>query len=175
MSQFHSPSKILSRNKTVDSVISPQTSPNKSIKSVKSMNSTTKSKEKTTSPKSDLVINDTSLSAIKVVVRIRPLLQKEIENGVKSCCDCRHNSVITITKLPAIDTTSFMKSNLISSNEYQYDNVFDHTASQIDVFNNSVRAYLSQLFLGLNLTVFAYGATSSGKTHTMIGKRYSYK
>ena len=38
---------------------------------------------------------------------------------------------------------------------------------------NSDRPVIDGLFEGLNASVFAYGATGAGKTHTMLGNSHS--
>jgi len=54
-----------------------------------------------------------------------------------------------------------------------------HTASlahrqihnQEEVFNESCKQLIKEVYSGINGTIFAYGATGSGKTYTMIGAR----
>ena len=53
--------------------------------------------------------------------------------------------------------------------EYAFDAVFDENALQKEVYNKTTKPYLTNLLVGLNVTVFAYGATGAGKTHTMMG------
>ncbi|KAI8446178.1 P-loop containing nucleoside triphosphate hydrolase protein [Phakopsora pachyrhizi] len=50
-----------------------------------------------------------------------------------------------------------------------FDRVFDETASQEEVYEGSARELISGVLDGLNATVFAYGATGCGKTHTITG------
>lgn len=52
---------------------------------------------------------------------------------------------------------------------YTFDRVFDEHARQIDVFENTTKPLLDGLLNGFNATVFAYGATGCGKTHTISG------
>jgi kinesin family protein 18/19 len=52
---------------------------------------------------------------------------------------------------------------------YAFDRVFDGSASQTAVYEQTARAVVSRVLDGYNATVFAYGATGCGKTHTMIG------
>ncbi|KAG8764867.1 kinesin-like protein Klp5, partial [Ceratobasidium sp. 428] len=52
---------------------------------------------------------------------------------------------------------------------YIFDRVFDEDAQQIDVFEGTTKKLLSGLLDGFNATVFAYGATGCGKTHTISG------
>ncbi|KAH9843845.1 kinesin-domain-containing protein [Rhodofomes roseus] len=50
-----------------------------------------------------------------------------------------------------------------------FDRVFDHQARQEDVYCNTAKPLLSNLLDGYNATIFAYGATGCGKTHTISG------
>jgi hypothetical protein len=53
--------------------------------------------------------------------------------------------------------------------ECAYDAVFDPGATQLDVYR-SVAGAVSAVLRGINCTVFAYGQTGTGKTHTMLGR-----
>ncbi|KAG9025239.1 kinesin-like protein Klp5 [Tulasnella sp. JGI-2019a] len=52
---------------------------------------------------------------------------------------------------------------------YTFDRVFDEGARQVDVFEKTTKPLLDGLLDGFNATVFAYGATGCGKTHTISG------
>ncbi|EST07537.2 Kinesin, motor domain protein [Kalmanozyma brasiliensis GHG001] len=52
---------------------------------------------------------------------------------------------------------------------YAFDRVFDSTASQTDVFRETCSPLLDGILNGYNASVFAYGATGCGKTHTISG------
>ncbi|TKY86716.1 hypothetical protein EX895_004356 [Sporisorium graminicola] len=52
---------------------------------------------------------------------------------------------------------------------YAFDRVFDSTASQTDVFQETCKPLLDGILNGYNASVFAYGATGCGKTHTISG------
>ena len=39
-----------------------------------------------------------------------------------------------------------------------------------ELFNASLPAYIQALMQGINISVFMFGSTSSGRTHTMCGK-----
>lgn len=63
-------------------------------------------------------------------------------------------------------------SNLLgccSRNEsYKLDSFFGQEDDNVDqIFHKEVRPLIPGIFHGCNATVFAYGATGSGKTHTM--------
>lgn len=50
-----------------------------------------------------------------------------------------------------------------------FDKVFSPKATQEKVYNDSAKAIVKDVLMGYNGTIFAYGQTSSGKTHTMEG------
>lgn len=50
-----------------------------------------------------------------------------------------------------------------------FDRVFRHDARQEEVYDGTVKPLLENLLNGYNATVFAYGATGCGKTHTISG------
>ncbi|KAF9468925.1 kinesin-like protein [Collybia nuda] len=52
---------------------------------------------------------------------------------------------------------------------FMFDRVFNHEARQQDVYEATSQPLLKGLFDGYNATVFAYGATGCGKTHTISG------
>lgn len=50
-----------------------------------------------------------------------------------------------------------------------FDRVFKPNATQEKVYSESAKQIVSDVMAGYNGTIFAYGQTSSGKTHTMEG------
>ncbi|KAL0949882.1 hypothetical protein HGRIS_009915 [Hohenbuehelia grisea] len=52
---------------------------------------------------------------------------------------------------------------------FMFDKVFAHEARQTEVYDATAKPLLSGLLDGYNATVFAYGATGCGKTHTISG------
>ena len=52
---------------------------------------------------------------------------------------------------------------------FGFDRVFDENATQADVYESTTRGLLDSVLDGYNATVFAYGATGCGKTHTITG------
>ncbi|KAH0613476.1 uncharacterized protein H6S33_005362 [Morchella sextelata] len=52
---------------------------------------------------------------------------------------------------------------------FGFDRVFDETATQDEVYEATTRSLLDSVLDGFNSTVFAYGATGCGKTHTISG------
>ncbi|XP_076623354.1 kinesin-like protein KIF18A [Colletes latitarsis] len=53
--------------------------------------------------------------------------------------------------------------------QFIFDKVFDISSSNSDLFEGSTKDLITSLLDGYNCSVFAYGATGAGKTHTMLG------
>ncbi|XP_008589545.1 PREDICTED: kinesin-like protein KIF18B [Galeopterus variegatus] len=53
---------------------------------------------------------------------------------------------------------------------FVFDRVFGEAATQQDVFQHTTHSILDSFLQGYNCSVFAYGATGAGKTHTMLGR-----
>lgn len=107
---------------------------------------------------------------VQVAVRCRPLNNREITSGerpVLLCAEDRREVVcvapVTQRKGPAASANS--------KKTYTYDHVFGPDASQADVFEGIVMPIVDEVLQGYNCTVFAYGQTGTGKTHTMEGRR----
>uniref|UniRef100_A0A8B9LD39 Kinesin-like protein n=1 Tax=Astyanax mexicanus TaxID=7994 RepID=A0A8B9LD39_ASTMX len=56
-----------------------------------------------------------------------------------------------------------------SGKPYMFDRVFQSNTSQEQVYNACAQKIVKDVLEGYNGTIFAYGQTSSGKTHTMEG------
>lgn len=52
---------------------------------------------------------------------------------------------------------------------YLFDKVFKPNATQEKVYSEAAKSIVADVLAGYNGTIFAYGQTSSGKTHTMEG------
>ncbi|THY14218.1 kinesin-domain-containing protein [Aureobasidium pullulans] len=52
---------------------------------------------------------------------------------------------------------------------FTFDRVFDDNTTQAEVYEATTKNLLDSVFDGYNATVFAYGATGCGKTHTITG------
>lgn len=108
-----------------------------------------------------------AIDGIHVSVRIRPLSQGEILSGIQPCCTSTSSSSLVITK-PG-DSGAYLKSQSGSAFDFAFDAVFDETSTQTDVYTKSAKPYVGKVMQGENVTIFAYGATGAGKTHTMFG------
>lgn len=55
----------------------------------------------------------------------------------------------------------------VKDQTFGFDRVFDDNTTQGDVYESTTRNLLDSVLDGYNATVFAYGATGCGKTHTI--------
>ena len=83
--------------------------------------------------------------------------------------------MISETSLAVSGENTNKKNNQIKYQQFFFDHVFDKTTSQLDVYNKTTKPLLESIIEGFNATVFAYGATGSGKTYTMLGKNATEK
>uniref|UniRef100_A0A3Q3FJS6 Kinesin-like protein n=1 Tax=Labrus bergylta TaxID=56723 RepID=A0A3Q3FJS6_9LABR len=89
---------------------------------------------------------------IKVLCRFRPLNKSEITRGDKF-----------IPIFQREDTV------ILGGKSYVFDQVFPTNTTQEQVYNTCAKQIVKDVLGGYNGTIFAYGQTSSGKTHTMEG------
>lgn len=116
---------------------------------------------------SESIASVEKMDGIHVSVRIRPLSSAEIMSGIQPCCLATSNSSLVISK-PG-DSGAYLKSQSGTSFNFAFDAVFDENSTQTDVYNKSAKPYVAKAIQGENVTIFAYGATGAGKTHTMFG------
>uniref|UniRef100_A0A0E0KVL7 Kinesin-like protein n=1 Tax=Oryza punctata TaxID=4537 RepID=A0A0E0KVL7_ORYPU len=98
---------------------------------------------------------------IRVFCRVRPLLQDNDPSGAEEALISYPTSVESAGR--GIDLM-----NQGQRFSFSYDKVFDHGASQEDVFVEMSQLVQSALD-GYKVCIFAYGQTGSGKTYTMMG------
>ncbi len=104
---------------------------------------------------------------MKVVVRIRPLSEEEKEQGKKVCCSVIGNRTVAITRHAT--RGAVLRSQQEHRSEYSFDKAFDQISTQMDLYEECAKPFINDLLGGRNVTVFAYGSTGAGKTHTMMG------
>ncbi|XP_036883697.1 kinesin heavy chain [Sturnira hondurensis] len=97
---------------------------------------------------------DPAECSIKVMCRFRPLNEAEILRGDKF-----------IPKFKGDDTVVIGQGK-----PYVFDRVLPPSTTQEQVYSACAKQIVKDVLEGYNGTIFAYGQTSSGKTHTMEGK-----
>ena len=123
-----------------------------------------------------------SQATLQVAVRARPLSRKEMSNGARTITklvdercvvvmdpdeDALENGVPGVPK--PIRRKEVAAGVRKKERRYVFDAAYDGEASNEQVYRGTVLPHIAGVLRGTNATVFAYGATGSGKTHTMVG------
>ncbi|CAI9115403.1 OLC1v1016302C1 [Oldenlandia corymbosa var. corymbosa] len=96
---------------------------------------------------------------VTVTVRFRPLSGREITKGDEIAWYA--------------DGDYIVRNEYDSSVAYGFDRVFGPATTTRNVYDVAAQHVVKGAMQGINGTVFAYGVTSSGKTHTMHGEQKS--
>lgn len=119
---------------------------------------------------------------MNVVVRVRPLSNKEIQGNHESILQFPGNGQIIVSDLSewsifiykfhfqidsGRDSGSRNKTNI---RVFTYNVVFEPGATQDDIVDYSgIKRLIEMAVEGFSCTAFCYGQTGSGKTHTLTG------
>jgi len=103
-------------------------------------------------------MSDSKSENVKVVLRFRPLNKKEEGKDSK-------DFKLKVNKKQGVIDIGQASSN----HQFIFDYVFDGQSSQTDIFATVAHKAVEWVCQGYNATIFVYGATSSGKTHTLFG------
>ncbi|KAL4618018.1 kinesin heavy chain isoform X5 [Arapaima gigas] len=96
---------------------------------------------------------DAAECGVRVMCRFRPLNDAEVSRGDRFIPQFKEEDTVVVTGKP-----------------YIFDRVLPPNTSQEQVYNACAKQIVRDVLAGYNGTIFAYGQTSSGKTHTMEGK-----
>ena len=91
---------------------------------------------------------------ITCYVRCRPLKQSELDLGANCLDISKDQKTITLNN---------------SDSVYTYDKIFPAETDQKTIFTEVGLPLVKKFLSGYNSTIFAYGQTGTGKTHTIIG------
>ncbi|KAJ4923629.1 hypothetical protein JOQ06_014113, partial [Pogonophryne albipinna] len=94
------------------------------------------------------------LCGVKVMCRFRPLNESERSRGDK-------------------DIPKFNGEDTVVGKPYVFDRVLAPDSEQVQVYDSCAKQIVKDVLGGYNGTIFAYGQTASGKTHTMEGSLHS--
>ncbi|KFO25250.1 Kinesin-like protein KIF18B [Fukomys damarensis] len=117
-------------------------------------------------------------SVVRVVVRVRPPTPRELESQRPPVVQVVDDQVLVFDPeepargLPALQWGGTHDGPKKKGKDltFVFDRVFAEGATQQDVFQHTTRGILDSFLQGYNCSVFAYGATGAGKTHTMLGQ-----
>lgn len=105
------------------------------------------------------VDSSTPRDSISVTIRFRPLSEREYQRGDEIAWYADGDKIVRNEFNPAT--------------AYAFDKVFGPHTNSDEVYEIAAKPVVKAAMEGVNGTVFAYGVTSSGKTHTMHGDQNS--
>ncbi|KAF9794938.1 hypothetical protein SFRURICE_005173 [Spodoptera frugiperda] len=97
---------------------------------------------------------------IQVFIRLRPLNQRERDIKSLGVIEVVNNREVVVRQSQQTNHTK----------KFTFDRAFAPNASQLQVYQEVVSPLIEEVLNGYNCTVFAYGQTGTGKTHTMVGE-----
>ncbi|KAI9890738.1 MAG: Kinesin [Vezdaea aestivalis] len=116
---------------------------------------------------------------VKVVVRVRGFLPREIERGAECLVSMDPDTEATTLHVPISADPANSKTasrRIIEDKNFTFDSSFwsfdpkdAHYAHQEDVYNTLGESFLDHNFEGYHTCIFAYGQTGAGKSYTMMG------
>lgn len=119
---------------------------------------------------------------MRVAIRIRPALSREIEKDLpfrSIVITSKENKTCSLVEYigAELDEAGRQKEWIQSPQMFQlhrftFDEVFDIDSSQEEVYSLTAKPAVLSVLEGYNSTIFAYGQTGTGKTFTMEGFTY---
>lgn len=114
---------------------------------------------------------------VKVVVRVRKHIKREIEAGQPCLVSMNPETQETTIQPPDLTDEQLRHSRKqYEEKSFTFDKSFwsqneadPHFASQSDIYNSFGEEFLDHNFDGYHTCIFAYGQTGSGKSYTMMG------
>ena len=113
--------------------------------------------------------HESTAAKILVAVRCRPLNPREKACGHDELVKVMDNRMVVVLDKEAPDRQDVLRANRSREKRYVFDHAFNKFATQEEVYESTTRGLINGVMAGYNATVFAYGATGTGKTYTMIG------
>lgn len=104
----------------------------------------------------------TTAHRIKIAARVRPRLDHEIDD-----------EGIQVSHMPGSLSCINVPNprDLSQIFNFPLSSCYDQNSTQEEIFERDVRPLIDVVYSGVTVTIFAYGVTSSGKTHTMQGTK----
>ncbi|KAL4507004.1 hypothetical protein ABPG72_001425 [Tetrahymena utriculariae] len=126
--------------------------------------------------------SNTNKDNCKVVVRVRPPLPREIEDGrfistIQVSPDGKKICIYEYYNIELVEPEQLQdylnNPNNYTMHQFSFDNVYDQDSTQEEVYENTAKQSVMNVLQGFNATIMAYGQTGTGKTFTMEGFKYN--
>ncbi|XP_053680225.1 kinesin-like protein KIF17 [Anopheles nili] len=100
---------------------------------------------------------------VKVVVRCRPMNKREQQSSCTSVIQI-DNSLVNLDN---------PKDRNATQKSFRFDNAYGYAATTENIYSDICYSLVESVLEGYNATIFAYGQTGCGKSHTMQGTTYN--
>ncbi|KAK3519458.1 hypothetical protein QTP70_029775, partial [Hemibagrus guttatus] len=112
-----------------------------------------------------ITVKNKSSESVKVVVRCRPMNDKERVANFERVVSVDVKLGQIVVRNPRSGSTHE------HPKVFTFDSVYDWNSKQVDLYDETFRPLVDSVLFGFNGTIFAYGQTGTGKTYTMEGVR----
>ncbi|PRW51062.1 125 kDa kinesin-related -like [Chlorella sorokiniana] len=101
---------------------------------------------------------------VQVILRCRPPSKEELAARTQQVvrCDEAMRAVTLTQQVPGSKAAQ-------QTRTYHFDKVFPPDTTQEKLYGSAISSIVEEVLEGFNCTIFAYGQTGTGKTHTMTG------
>jgi len=100
---------------------------------------------------------------MQVYVRIKPL-----EDGGNSILSVSGNNIVVQSPKDSFNNRN--NAEMRTLQKFKFNKIYDAGVTQEALFQDSVLNLVQDFLMGKNTLLFTYGATTTGKTYTMLGK-----
>lgn len=116
------------------------------------------------------------MGRMRVFVRVRPENEREMRSDARKVVEPIDDQLVVFD--PLYEEEQYYYRGKVYKEpgrkqhkniQFHFDRVFDEEATNVEVYEAVTKKFITSFLEGYNCAVFAYGATGSGKTHTMLG------
>ncbi|KAJ3284077.1 Kinesin-like protein kif22 [Blyttiomyces sp. JEL0837] len=129
-------------------------------------------KEKDASTTSGSTSTSSTTEKVKVFIRVKPLTPIPTSTTSTSS-QPQPQTIITVNNPPPPNPHTLKIPGTTPDEQlvFPFDHIFDTTSTQSEIYTQIKMILVDEVLRGRNATVFAYGQTGAGKTHSIVGTK----
>uniref|UniRef100_T1JH64 Kinesin-like protein n=1 Tax=Strigamia maritima TaxID=126957 RepID=T1JH64_STRMM len=114
-------------------------------------------------------VTTSSKSPMDVFLRVRGFTREETKKKKEKCIDITNDNRILVHLPKDSATYKNIQNGANVKHQFTFSKIFGPDVDQINFYKATVHNTVQRFLWGENCLIFAYGATNSGKTHTVQG------